>query len=209
MAGWTKRVAMVAVGALALTMLGGCNNDMKAENARLKGEVEQLRTENQSLAQQNQATQAQVQQMQGTIASLQQAQAAPAPAPAGTLGGGSTRAGRAGGEVITVAGDVAFGSGQATLTAAGRRELDQIAAKIRREYPGNGLRITGYTDSDPIRKSRWGSNEALSQARAEAVEKYLQSKGLSNPMESIGMGSANPKSTKAASRRVEIKILGN
>jgi chemotaxis protein MotB len=209
MAGWTKRAAVAAVGLLALTLVGGCNNEMKAENTRLKGEVEQLRTENQSLAQQNQATQAQVQQLQGTVDSMKTAPAPVTSAPMG--GGGSTRAARgsSGGEVITVAGDVAFGSGQATLTAAGKRELDGIAAKIKRQYTGNFIRIEGYTDSDPIRKSKWGSNEALSEARARAVETYLQSKGVSNSMEAVGMGAANPKGTKAASRRVEIKILAN
>ncbi len=204
---WMKRVALAAVGVMAVGLLGGCNNELKDENARLKGEVEQLRTENQGLSQQNQATQAQVQQLQSTVDTLK---TQPAPGPAtGSGGGGSGRASRGGGssEVITVAGDVAFGSGQATLTAAGRKELDGIATRIKREHAGQAIRIEGYTDSDPIRKSKWGSNEALSQARAEAVEKYLKSKGVSNSMEAVGRGAANPKGSKAASRRVEIKIL--
>lgn len=207
MALWMKRAALAAVSVLALTLVGGCNNEMKDENARLKGEVEQLRTENQSLAQQNQATQAQVQQMQATVESLK---TAPPTATTGG-GGGSSRSSRgsSGGEVITIAGDVAFGSGQATLTPAGRKELDGIAARIKREHPSNDIRIEGFTDSDPIRKSKWGSNEALSQARAEAVEKYLQSKGVNNSMSAVGRGAASPKSSKAASRRVEIKILAN
>jgi outer membrane protein OmpA-like peptidoglycan-associated protein len=108
-----------------------------------------------------------------------------------------------------VAGDVAFGPGQATLTAAGKRELDQIARDINRKHSGQRVRVEGYTDTDPVRRSKWGSNEALSQARADSVEKYLISKGVSNSrITAVGMGAKNPKATKASSRRVEIVIVG-
>jgi outer membrane protein OmpA-like peptidoglycan-associated protein len=111
--------------------------------------------------------------------------------------------------VITVAGDVLFGPGSATLSAGGKRELDQVARTIRSRYASNRIRVEGYTDSDPIRRSKWASNRELSQARAEAVENYLISKGISGSrISSRGMGSANPKGTKAASRRVEIVIIG-
>ena len=111
--------------------------------------------------------------------------------------------------VAEVAGDVLFASGQATLKADAKKKLDSIARELNGRYSGNDIRIEGHTDSDPIRKSKWGSNEALSKARAEAVREYLQSKGVSGGrMSTVGKGSSEPKGTKAASRRVDIIILG-
>ncbi len=110
--------------------------------------------------------------------------------------------------VITVAGDVLFGPGSASLSAGGKKELDQVARTIRSRHAGHEVRVEGYTDSDPIRRSKWGSNRELSQARAEAVENYLVTKGLSGSRISArGMGAAKPKASKAQSRRVEIVIL--
>lgn len=110
--------------------------------------------------------------------------------------------------VITVAGDVLFASGQTTLKPEAKKELDDIARRLNTQYAGHRIRIEGYTDSDPIRKSKFPSNEALSEARAQAVESYLISKGVpSNRISSVGMGSAKPKATKAASRRVEIVVM--
>ncbi len=112
--------------------------------------------------------------------------------------------------VLTVAGDVLFDSGRVTLKASGRRELDRIARLILTQYPTNTIRVEGYTDSDPIRKSKWKSNEQLSAERALAVEKYLVSRGIdADRIYAAAMGAANPKSSKEASRRVEIVILAN
>lgn len=114
--------------------------------------------------------------------------------------------------VLTMAGDVAFASGSADLTAAGKKELDGIVRTINSNYAGNTIKIEGYTDNTPLvkTKAKWGSNLGLSQARAESVMRYMSSKGIdSSRMEAIGMGEANPKSTKALSRRVEIHIMSH
>jgi OOP family OmpA-OmpF porin len=57
--------------------------------------------------------------------------------------------------------------------------------------------------------SRWKSNQELSEARADAVKKYLVSKGLDANMVTVtGLGSTKPKSNdKAANRRVEIVVV--
>jgi len=111
--------------------------------------------------------------------------------------------------VMTVAGDVLFNSGQATLRAEGKRELDRVARMILSEYPTNLVRVEGYTDTDPIRRSKWRSNEQLSAERALAVEQYLIERGVEpDRIYSAAMGPADPKSTKEQSRRVEIVILG-
>lgn len=108
----------------------------------------------------------------------------------------------------TLAGDVTFDSGSANLKSSAKKSLDRIASTIKSKYAGHNVRVAGYTDSAPIKKSSWPSNDALSQARADSVRKYLVSKGISsNTVDAIGYGAAKPKNTPAASRRVEIVIL--
>jgi flagellar motor protein MotB len=69
--------------------------------------------------------------------------------------------------------------------------------------------VEGHTDSDPIKVSQWKSNQELSEARADAVKKYLVSKGVdANSVSTSGLGSSRPKSNdKAANRRVEIVVV--
>jgi len=111
--------------------------------------------------------------------------------------------------VVEVAGDVLFGSGSVTLKNDAKRTLDQIASAIQSKFPGNEIQVAGFTDSDPIKKSKWGSNERLSAERALAVEEYLATRGIAKDrMYVAGYGPAKSKGTKAASRRVEIVILG-
>lgn len=127
----------------------------------------------------------------------------------GNSGGGSDFQRNARGEMVAeIAGEVLFDSGSATLKSTAKRTLDRIAGEIRSQYGGMTIRIEGHTDSDPIRKSKWASNDALSQARAEAVRNYLSQKLSNNRMTAIGYGSSQPKGSKAASRRVEIVIAG-
>jgi flagellar motor protein MotB len=206
------KVASVAVLAAMTLGLTGCNDKQKVQ-------VEQLTRENQELAAQNTSLQEQVRQAQSTASSamserdtakaeLAQAKAAAVPvAPAGgdyTGGGGGGRD-----VVITVAGDVLFGSGQVEVKSSARGELDKIARQLNGQYAGHPIRIDGFTDSTPIRKSKYKSNEALSQARAESVMDYLASKGVSQSrMSADGRGATKLKSTPAASRRVEIVVLG-
>lgn len=111
--------------------------------------------------------------------------------------------------VVEVAGDVLFDSGSATLKSSAKKTLDQIASALRSQFNGNPIRVEGHSDSDPIKKSKWPSNEHLSFERALAVERYLSSKGVSgSSMYSAGFGPDKPRSTKAQSRRVEIVVLG-
>lgn len=116
----------------------------------------------------------------------------------------------AGGEIIVgVAGDVLFDSGSVTLKSSSKQTLDRVAGVLNGQYSGNAIRVEGHTDSDPIKKSKWRSNEQLSSERALAVEEYLVSKGVrNNRIYSAAFGSAKPKSSKKDSRRVEIVILG-
>jgi len=205
------RFIAIALGGVLALGLGGCNKD-KDTIAGLQQENAQLKSENESLQQNTQQLQAQNQQLLGELANIRNNP--PAPVYDAPTGGGGGRPpaprGGGGGEAarLTVAGDVLFPSGKAELTSAGRRELDGIASTLKSRYRNNQIRVEGYTDKHPIKKSNWGSNEALSAARASAVEKYLISKGISGSrIESVGMGSTNLKRTDAASRRVEIVVM--
>jgi len=124
---------------------------------------------------------------------------------------GVTISQRAGGEtVVAIAGDVLFDSGSATLKPSAKSSLNRVADILKQNHSGNPIRIEGYTDADPIRKSKWGTNERLSAERALAVETYLVSRGVDNNRAySAAFGPANPKSSKQASRRVEIVVLAN
>lgn len=224
---WTK-FAGIAVLGLGV-VLGGCNNKVKEENEALRmenAEIKERLTSAEMQAQQaeanaNNANQ-QVSSLQGHLAAARTAPA-PAPSPGTDFGNAGAyppvagpldpaprpRGSRPGNrQTFELAGDVSFGSGQATLKTEARRELDTIASRLRRDYPNSDIMIEGHTDSDPVRKSKYGSNDALSKARADAVRDYLVKKGISRSrIDTVGKGSSEPKGSKAASRRVEIVVV--
>jgi chemotaxis protein MotB len=110
--------------------------------------------------------------------------------------------------VVGIAGDVLFDSGSATLKNDAKRTLDRIAQVLNSSYAANQIRVEGYTDTDPIRRSKWETNRRLGAERAMAVEEYLVSKGVDNRrIYSATFGETQPKGTKAQSRRVEIVLL--
>ena len=49
------------------------------------------------------------------------------------------------------------------------------------DYADKRLQIQGHTDADPIKYSKWKSNQDLSVARANAVKAYLVQKGIEAP----------------------------
>lgn len=215
---WKRALTMgVLAGTLALSLgLGGCNNNKQAQEDAAN-ESNELRTKNAQLEQslrERDATIAELQRNQ----QAQQAVTAQQPPVNDFQGAGGSgnfsdpnirRDSTAEGERLTVAGDVLFGSGSADLKSTAKKTLDKVAAELKsNKYSRFSVRVDGYTDSDPIRKSKWGSNEALSEARARSVENYLQSKGVSSSrLSAYGRGAQNLKKTKADSRRVEIIIL--
>ena len=116
----------------------------------------------------------------------------------------------------TVGTDVLFEAGKATLTSAGKSKLDGIVSTLKSKYPGLTVRVVGYTDADPIKKTRnlWKDNLDLSANRAMDVTRYLWSKGIpAERIETVGMGSTHfvasnaSKSGKASNRRVEIQVV--
>jgi outer membrane protein OmpA-like peptidoglycan-associated protein len=156
--------------------------------------------ENQALVNENARLQAQLEQAKTAAVSSQ---------PFGDIKGVnvSTRGGEL---VVGIAGDVLFDPGSVTLKRSAKATLDKIASELRSSYASKSIRVEGYTDTDPIRKSKWKTNERLSAERAMAVEAYLVSKGINNDaIYSAAFGPAHPKSTKSKSRRVEVVILNS
>jgi len=113
--------------------------------------------------------------------------------------------------VIRIGNLVLFPSGAAKVNDAFAPIAVKIARTLEKE-PG-GIRIDGYSDTDPIKTVTFPSNFELSAARAKSVAGVLKP-GLSKPERLIvaGKGSDNPiaandtADNKAKNRRVEISI---
>lgn len=108
-----------------------------------------------------------------------------------------------------------FRAGMATLSsnASAVKAVVGLGKLIVQAYPGSRVTVEGHTDSDPITKSKWESNEALSLARADEVKKLLRQSGVSDgSVSAVGMGARQPMAkgatprAKAQNRRVEIYI---
>ncbi|MDH3592654.1 MAG: OmpA family protein, partial [Planctomycetota bacterium] len=118
-----------------------------------------------------------------------------------------------GGATIVLASDITFRAGRADLNRNAESTLGRVVRALQ-ETPGIArVRIEGHTDSDPIKKSGWSSNEELSLERAKRVRMYLVSKGLIEDNLSVaGHGSSRPiapnndANGKAKNRRVEIVV---
>jgi outer membrane protein OmpA-like peptidoglycan-associated protein len=114
------------------------------------------------------------------------------------------------GTIITLAGNVLFETGKATLLPAARSTLGDLAKALVR-MKAKSIVIEGYTDNTGTDKR----NATVSQARAEAVLGYFASQGISaEKMKAVGKGNTNPiaKNTtaegRATNRRVEIVVQG-
>lgn len=109
---------------------------------------------------------------------------------------------------VRVPGDVLFASGQAELKGSSLATLDELAGILQSQYPSNTIRIEGYTDQDPIRRSGWADNLELSLQRAAAVHRHLATRGLNaERMYAAGFGETRLRNSKEQSRRVEIVVV--
>ena len=108
-----------------------------------------------------------------------------------------------------------FRAGMATLGSnqSAVKAIVGLGKLIVQAYPGSRVTVEGHTDADPIRKSKWESNEALSLARSDEVKKLLRQSGVADgSVSAVGMGARQPvakgatERAKAQNRRVEIYI---
>ena len=106
---------------------------------------------------------------------------------------------------------VNFRSGSSALNAKAKETLDKAVDKINM-YGGALIKVKGHADGNPVLGGKYGSNWELSEARAKAVIKYLEGKGVTNTMEAIARAHTEPiapaftKAGRAENRRAEVII---
>jgi flagellar motor protein MotB len=139
----------------------------------------------------------------------------PAPPPPPAIPGPQTMSERT---LLTMASDLAFASGSYTLTRAGRAKLNDLLPTLQSGMgPNDKVVVYGYTDNHPIgaalKKKGIIDNLDLSSRRADAVVRYLTSKGVNpNIISAKGRGDTHPVAPndtakgRAANRRIEIVV---
>ena len=113
---------------------------------------------------------------------------------------------------VRIAGSGQFGSGSDQLQAAYLGPLENIASALN-DQEGPVL-IVGHSDNIPIRSSRFGSNMALSLARAESVMRTLAPQ-IEQPdrLTAEGRAAKDPiasndtRDGRAQNRRIEIVLI--
>ena len=206
--------------ALAALALVGCDSSkqqadtLTKENEALKA---QLEDRNAALERADQERQDAIARAADAESKLQAAQAAGSEPASATSPDTSAFAGiegvtatAKGNDVhVAIEGDVLFDSGRDELKSAAKRSLDKIAAIIKQQHPNAEIRVAGFTDTDPIKFSKFKSNYHLGFDRAFSVREYLVSKGLDSKRVSLSSyGPDVPLATKAKSRRVEVIVVG-
>jgi OOP family OmpA-OmpF porin len=104
---------------------------------------------------------------------------------------------------------IEFETGNARLTSAGARVLDDLVPVLS-QFAGRRFEVIGHTDD----VGPHDGNMALSAARAEAVKAYLVSKGIpAADLLTSGAGPDKPVTTnttaegRARNRRIEFRVL--
>ena len=205
----------LGIGLLAAVLSAGCQNKLYDQNKALYDENKALRDQNESLR--HQAPQQPIAQQQPLVPA--------APPPADTqpivqtpparqgaveqIGGLETTITRSGNTVVHLPSDVFFDSGQATLKSSSKASLDKVVSALKTKFGGKSIRVEGHTDSQPIRVSKWASNQELSEARADSVKQYLVAHGISaSRVTTKGLGDTRPRGTELSrNRRVEIIVI--
>lgn len=218
---------MVAVLALSA---GGCQDQTKQELATCQKDRDDLRARNVALDQNlrdananlkksdedSLAKDVQLQDLNMRLkAALARAGApaheTPAASPSKTAAGWTATAV---GDKVTVGSDLLFKPGKDDLSTEGKSKLAKYAKDLNGTYVKLPIRILGFTDSDPIKKSKWDDNWELSANRALEVARYLVSQGVdSKRIEPVAMGEFHPldlskgADAKKKNRRVEIVVI--
>ena len=138
----------------------------------------------------------------------------PAPPPPPPIAGPQSMSERT---LLTMATDLAFPSGGYTLRPAGRAKLNALLPALSSLGPNDKLVVYGYTDDRPVgaalKKRGIIDNLDLSSRRADAVVRYLTSKGV-NPsvISAKGRGETHPAAPndtpdgRKQNRRIEVVV---
>lgn len=229
------RVMGVAVLGVLAGVVGCSGSAQRAKQQQEAKDVQmaQLIDKNYKLEQDLAAERARVSALMSQVSAADRGPALPARDPAagkaparggkghelseGLRGKGVQQVKREGHTAYLLPGGILFSPGHATLSAEAKATLKQMADHIRQETGGR-IRVDGHTDSDPIVKarSRFSSNQQLSEARAKAVRDYLVTCGIERGrFEVVGHGADKPLASnktpdgKRQNRRVELVLLGD
>jgi outer membrane protein OmpA-like peptidoglycan-associated protein len=215
-----------ATAFLACFISIGCQSKIDKENQALWQQNRELQADKNKLQSdlasrpdpaQMQAMQQQIAERDAKIADLQNqlrqpppvAAGQPAPAANDLQGIEVTRDEKAGTVTVNLPGDVLFNSGQSELKSSAKTTLNKVAAALQKDYPGKRVIVKGYTDTDPISrtKDKYKDNLDLSAERARTVAEYLHEQGISNKQLGLqAYGDTMPRKSKDRSRRVEIVV---
>lgn len=218
-----KALATVATLSLVGFAAMGCQNQMHDENLALHRQNNELQARNRELeaqlsqrpdASQLDSVQQALAERDAKIAELQNQLRQPPPgepaAKANDLAGIEvTRDVKAKTLTVVLPGNVLFDSGKAELKGSAKATLAKVARAVQKDYSGKTIMVDGYTDSDPITrtKDRWKDNLDLSAARSRSVAEFLVSQGLSSKLvHERAMSDTSPRGNKSSSRRVEVVV---
>ena len=105
-------------------------------------------------------------------------------------------------------GTIEFSTGKAVLEPSGQRILDRLAILLK-ESPEANLEIVGHADA----VGAAASNQALSEARAESVKRYLIDQGVNaDRLTARGQGEEEPLGDNATeagrqlNRRIDFRV---
>jgi chemotaxis protein MotB len=212
----------IVAGLALASVMGGCANGLKDENALLLEENQSLRAQlsDRNTALESATNAAREREMEAArlrrdLEESRRASRPPTAHPAALGTGfegiaGVTGTAGAGEITATLDSDVLFDSGRTTLKPAAKQSLNLVANVLNSTYAGRTIRIAGHTDSDPIRRSGFKSNHHLGFERAFAVREYLVERGVAaNRIHLASFGPDRPQGNKAQSRRVEVVVVMN
>ena len=111
---------------------------------------------------------------------------------------------------------ILFASGSVAVNREGRATLDRVATALR-GIRGHSIRVEGYTDDVPVSPSGpYPSNWELSTARAVAVVRHLQERGVDPTLlAAAGYGEFHPVAPndttegRSQNRRIEIVLAAS
>jgi outer membrane protein OmpA-like peptidoglycan-associated protein len=194
---------VVGLGAAAVgLLLGGCSGVpveeyelAVAENSQLRERISALQDNLQRAETDKRVLQERRAELEGELSGVRselmetRTQAAVLQANRGPAAEGFEARGN--NQVATVAGDLLFASGSATIRKAGREKLDGLARTIQDRFAGRQIRVEGHTDSDPIRKSSSGDWRSW----------------LAHQYDTLGVTGSSPVSPIPDSRRLRLAGL--
>jgi outer membrane protein OmpA-like peptidoglycan-associated protein len=195
---WSRFVGVASVIGLS-ALLGACGPS-KTELAAQE-ETRMLREKQGELDTRIAGIEGNVSSLQTQVSGIQSRPVTAEPTFTGGGGGAGADRSVARSERRVDLGGSLFNSGSDQLTSAGKKAVDSAVRNISK---GASITVEGFSDSTPIKKSKWASNEALSEARARSVAAYLRSKGYS-VADTVGYGAVT-RDGRPPSRRVELVV---